>query len=65
MPFLVTAGSLTAVAKIFKEAELLRLRLQRDTPGDVIIADERGRRLSQQPLANCEIAKWKIGNWPG
>jgi hypothetical protein len=50
MPFLVTAGSLTVVAKTFKEAELLRLRFQRDTPEDVIIADERGARLSQQRL---------------
>ena len=43
MPFLVTAGSLTVVAKTFKEAKLLRLRFQRDTPEDVIIAMNGGR----------------------
>jgi hypothetical protein len=57
MPFLVTAGSLTVVAKTFNEAERLRLRLQRENPGDVIIADERGRRLSQQRLDELRNSK--------
>ena len=57
MPFLVTAGSLTVVAKTFSEAEWLRLRLQRENPGDVIIADERGRRLSQQRLDELRNSK--------
>jgi hypothetical protein len=50
MPFLVKAGSLTVVANTFKEAERLRLQLQRDTHEDVMITDDRGRRLSQQRL---------------
>ena len=50
MPFLIKAGSLTVVAKTFKEAQRLRLKLELDTHEDVIIADERGTRLSQQRL---------------